>query len=75
MELQSKDTERLIAITKRQKDIESILPASPIADTEGLAQNEVVALVSVAQNIDSPDDFAYIHSIRNDMYRAGFTPL
>ena len=40
---------------------------------EGLEQHEVVALAALGENIQSIDDAAAVHEIRNDMEPAGFT--
>ncbi len=46
-----------------------------IADTEGLSHHEMVALVTIAENIDSPSDRVGIYEIKEDMNRAGFTKI
>jgi predicted transcriptional regulator len=46
-----------------------------IADTEGLSHHEMVALVTIAENIDSPSDRVGTYGIKEDMNRAGFTKI
>jgi len=47
----------------------------PIAETEGLAHHEMVALVTIAENIDSPSDKVSTYTVKEDMNRAGFTEI
>jgi len=75
VELKDKITKRLKAILAKGSRIEAAASISPIADVEGLAQHEVVALVSVAQNLDHPGDIVSTYTIRQDMEKAGFTKV
>jgi hypothetical protein len=68
-------TERLEAVLNKEEHIQYASKLSPVADIEGLAQHELVALIAVAQNIDNPSDFASTHMIRQDMEKAGFTRI
>ena len=70
MALGKKITERLRAVLKKEEALGQVL--SPMADTEGLSQHEMVALVSVAENLDSPSASVGAFEIRQDMERAGF---
>src|SRR6185436_18822595 len=75
VELKDKITKRLKAILAKGSRIEAAASISPIADVEALAQHEVVALVSVAQNLDHPGDIVSTYTIRQDMEKAGFTKV
>lgn len=68
-------TDRIKAILKKQLDIGHISKMSPIVDTEGLSQHEMVALVMVAENMESPNNFVSVYTIRQDMMKAGFTKI
>jgi nucleoside 2-deoxyribosyltransferase len=46
-----------------------------IAEIEGLNQHELVALVTIAENLANPDDSVATESIRSDMERAGYTRI
>lgn len=48
---------------------------SPLAETEGLSQHEMVALVCVMQNSLIPSAAVSGYSIRDDMNNAGFTDI
>lgn len=73
--LKSQITDRIIAIKQKQVNLGLISTQSLIASTEGLTQHEMTLLVSIAQNIDDPNDTVSIHIIRQDMSKAGFAPI
>ncbi len=74
-ELQRKITERITALLKKQEEISRASSISPIKDTEGLSQHEIVALVTVMQNQFISDGFVPATTIKNDMNNAGFTDI
>lgn len=74
-ELQRKITERITALLKKQEEISRASSISPIKDTEGLFQHEIVALVTVMQNQFISDGFVPATTIKNDMNNAGFTDI
>lgn len=67
--------ERIYAINQKQLKMGLISTQSSIALTEGLSQHELTLLVSITQNIDSPDETISAYIIRQDMTKAGFTPI
>lgn len=69
--LQESITKKLQAILRKDEHLSKV--SSPIADVEGLSQHETVALVSLAENLEGPEDLVSQHAIRKDMERAGFT--
>lgn len=73
--LRERITERLGALLKKTEKLDQASRLSPVRDVEGLEQHEMVALISVAENINAPDEVIYVHSIRRDMERAGFTKI
>ncbi len=74
-ELQKKITERMIALLKKQEEISRASNISPMRDTEGLSQHEVVALVTVMQNQFISNGIVDAVTVRNDMNKAGFTDI
>ena len=74
-DMKSLITQRLKAILKKEETIEKAADLSPIADVEGLAQHEIVALATVAGNIEKPMGRISAWSIRQDMERAGYTRI
>jgi hypothetical protein len=67
-------TERLQAILSKEATVGTAAAvSSAIAPVHGLTQHEVVALVAIAQNLDSPGDSVGAYTVRKDMERAGFT--
>jgi hypothetical protein len=49
-QLGEKITNRIKAVLKKTSEINKVAKISPVADTEGLSQHELVALVTVMQN-------------------------
>lgn len=68
-------TERIEALVKKEAELEKIATISPIVETEGLSQHEMVALVTIMQNRLAPDESIAAYSIKNDMNKAGFTDI
>ncbi len=74
-ELQSKISARLRAVMNKESRLEQLADSNVVADVEGLNPFEIVALVTVAENVQDPDDPVSNWSIRHDMERAGYTKL
>jgi nucleoside 2-deoxyribosyltransferase len=74
-QLKEQIANRLIAILNKSETLNRIADMPSIADTEGLSQHEMVALVTIAENIDSPSDKVAISRIKEDMNRAGYTKI
>ena len=74
-QLRERITSRLIATLEKGQTLSRIADMPSIADTEGLSQHEMVALVTIAENIDSPSDKVGTYLIREDMNRAGYTKI
>jgi len=73
--LRGKISERIKAIMKKQDEIEKITRISPVAESEGLTQHEMVALVSVMQNSFISVGGVSAYTIKEDMNNAGFTDI
>lgn len=65
-------TLRLRALLEKEEKLERAVSPPSLADIEGLAQHEIVALVAIAENLSSPSDRVSAYTIKNDMERAGF---
>lgn len=74
-ELRRKITARIQAIQKKQNEIGRVSTASPLKETEGLSQHEMVALVTVMQNSFISTGGISGWRIREDMNGAGFTDI
>ena len=75
VELQKKITERIIALLKKEKEISRASSISPVKDTEGLSQHEIVALVTIVENSFVTGASANTSSVAADMNKAGFTDI
>ena len=73
--LRAQITERILAILKKQKEIGAASNISPVAQTEGLSQHEIVALVTVMQNSFISTEGVSAYTIKEDMNSAGFTDI
>ena len=74
-ELQKKITERLIALLTKEKEITRATNISPMKETHGLSQHEIVALVTVMQNSFITGEAVSAYAVKNDMNKAGFTDI
>lgn len=74
-ELAKSITARLNAILTKEERLARAVRMSPIAEVQGLAQHEIVALVAIAQNLRTPDGTVPANFVRSDMEKAGFTGL
>ena len=73
--LKSDITTRITATLKKQEEIGKVSKLSPIADTQGLNQHEIVALVTIMQNDFISTGGVSAWSIKQDMNSAGFTDI
>jgi len=73
--LRASITQRLQAAIAKENKIERLAQSTQIADVEGLNPHEGVALVTIAENLNTPNDSVATHSIRSDMERAGYTRI
>ena len=75
--LQDRITKRINAILSKEARLEAAAQqvSSPVAAVEGLASHELLALVSVGQNLTNPQDSVSTYMIRQDMEKAGFTRI
>jgi len=71
--LQAEITSRLVAILAKEERLERVVQPTSIAEVEGLSHHELVALVSIAENIDAPFSAVSAHTVRKDMERSGST--
>jgi hypothetical protein len=74
-DLSAKITTKLRATLEKAENLGAAIQASPIKAVEGLEQHEIVTLVSVAENLSTPDDRVGIFVVRQDMESAGFTKI
>jgi hypothetical protein len=74
-ELREAITKRITAITAKQGDIVRASTASPVKNTQGLSQIEIVALVTVMSNQFITGGPVSSLAIRRDMNQAGFTDI
>lgn len=76
VELKGKVTKRILAILKKQEEIGKVTSISPIKDTEGLSEHEIVALVTVTQNeFISQGGMVPAARIIDDLDKAGYTGI
>jgi nucleoside 2-deoxyribosyltransferase len=74
-ELARQISAKLSAALRKEDRLGQLAASSVIADVEGLSPIEIVALVTVAENADAPDEPVSIWSIRQDMERSGYTRI
>lgn len=74
-QLKEKVQARIEATLKRRERLEDVAQLQSAAILEGLEPHQVAALVSVAEEIDDPDDGLSAYRIRQAMEGAGFTKI
>jgi len=74
-ELKEEITKRITALVKKQEEIANASQISPVRDTEGLSQHEIVALVTVMQNSFISGPWVPAWTMKKDMNKAGFTDI
>jgi hypothetical protein len=75
VELRDRITKRIKALLEKQGEIVRASAISPVKNTEGLSQHEIVALVTVMQNQFVIGGPVTTLAIRRDMNQAGFTDI
>jgi len=66
---------RIVAVLSKQEAIGTASKISPIADTQGLSQHEMVALVTIMQNSFLSTGGVSAWTVKQDMNKAGFTDI
>lgn len=69
------DIENRVKAILQKKETLSKVSSESIAKVEGLAQHELVALVAIAENLDSPADNVSSYVIKRDIENSGFTKM
>jgi len=74
-ELRASITKRIKAVVAKQGEISRASSISPVKNTEGLSQHEIVALVTVMENQFIMGGPIAALAIKRDMNQAGFTDI
>lgn len=74
-QLEGMITRRIQAIMKKQEELGNVSKMSPVKETEGLSQHEIVALVSIMSNEVIADSMPSGYRVQKDMNNAGFTNI
>ena len=65
---------RANAILEKREALTKVSSES-IANVEGLAQHELIAIVAIAENLESSEDNVSSYTIKNDIENSGFTKM
>ncbi len=74
-DLKDKIAARLKAALLKESKLEKLAESSVVANVEGLNPIEIVALATVAENVDDPEATVSTWSIRQDMEKSGYTRI
>jgi len=69
------DIENKAKAILQKKEVLSKVSSESIANVEGLAQHELIAIVAIAENLDSPADNVSSYMIKRDIENSGFTKM
>ncbi len=73
--LQTKITERLKAILEKTQNLDRFEANSPIKNTEGLLQHEMIVLASIIENQQGPGASVSHFTLRGELDRLGYNNL
>jgi hypothetical protein len=73
--LRKKITQRITALLGKRKEIDRLSKPASVAETNGLSQHELVALVIVMQNSLAPEEPVGTYTVKRDMNDAGFSDI
>ena len=73
--LQSKITKRIQAIMEKSQKLAVLEARSPIKESEGLLQHEIIVLVSIIENRQGPADNVSHWTLREELARLGYNNL
>lgn len=73
--LRRKITQRINALISKRKEIDRLSKPASVAETNGLAQHELVALVILMQNSLAPEEPVATYTVKRDMNDAGFSDI
>lgn len=65
---------RINALLQKREALSKVSSES-IANVEGLAQHELITIVAIAENLDSPEDNVSSYVIKRDIENSGFTKM
>jgi hypothetical protein len=68
-------TSKIKAYLEKAETLSYVSEITKTTNFEGLASHEVVALATIAQNLESPDDRVSAYAIKSDMEASGFTKV
>ncbi|MCB2028257.1 MAG: hypothetical protein KDH18_06025 [Rhodoferax sp.] len=74
-ELEANITKKLLGYLEKTESLEALSGSAILAQVDGLDQYEIIALGTIAENLDHSDDHASINQIRRDMEANGVTKL
>ena len=73
--LKSAITAKLKALLKKGDTLNSIARHEAVAPIEGMSQPELAVLAAASGSVTMPDDMIPVYSVKQDVEKAGFTPL
>lgn len=66
---------RISAILKKSEALAAVTSEPSVAPVEGLSQAELAVIAAAAGSVSLPGDSTAVYSLKNDIERAGFTPI
>lgn len=73
--LEIKIKDKILASLEKAETLNAISSNQDLAPIEGLSQQELIVIASLAANVDSPNHIVVVDTIRNDVTRSGFTRI
>jgi hypothetical protein len=74
-DLKERITQKAKALLKKDQSLHSLSVISDLAPVSGLNQQEMAVLISLAGNLETPEDHVSAHLLRSDVEQSGFTKI
>ena len=71
--LETKIKDKILATIQKAKTLQAISSNQDLAPIEGLSQQELIVLASIAGNVNFPNDVVSVETLRSDVTGSGFT--
>jgi len=73
--LESRITEKLVALLKKEEKVQEFIESPIRADNEGLAQHEVAMLFLILENQPLAENTVSVYTLQSDMEKIGYTKV
>lgn len=73
--LETKIKDKILATIEKAETLQAISSNQDLAPIEGLSQQELIVIASIAGNVNYPSEIVVVDTLRNDVIGSGFTRI